>query len=391
MGKKNTKYTLEQVRDMVQSKGFELISDEYVNYKTKMILKDEEGYYYETNVNYLLSDRIPRFVDKSNSFSIINIYYWCTLNNKPFELLSNNYEANSKKLQWKCFVKDCGEIFESTWSDIFHNRGCGFCDGKQVGISNCLASKNPQLTSEWHLVKNGDITPYNVTCHSHKEVWWQCTDKIKHIWKTTIKSRNDEGVGCPYCAGLYASEDYNLLVCNPELCEEWDYKRNMQIPSEYTPNSGKYAWWICKDGHKWKAKICDRNIGSGCSVCNESYGEKSISRCLKSNIIYFISQKKFIGLVGLGGGSLSYDFYLPYYNLLIEYQGQFHDGSSGEYSKINLKKQQEHDRRKCEYAKNNNIKLLEIWYWDYDNIEQILEKELNINRTNGSENTTVFL
>ena len=79
----------------------------------------------------------------------------------------------------------------------------------------------------------------------------------------------------------------------------------------------------------------------------------------------------------MGKGNLSYDFYLPKYNLLIEYQGEFHDGSAGKYSRINIKKQQEHDRRKKQYAKDNNIKLLEIWYWDYDNIEKILEKIIN--------------
>ena len=27
-------------------------------------------------------------------------------------------------------------------------------------------------------------------------------------------------------------------------------------------------------------------------------------------------------------------------------------------------------------AKKNNIRLLEIWYWDFDNIEEILKLEL---------------
>ena len=35
-------------------------------------------------------------------------------------------------------------------------------------------------------------------------------------------------------------------------------------------------------------------------------------------------------------------------------------------------------KEKREYAKNHNIKLLEIWYWDYDNIEEILNKELDL-------------
>lgn len=42
----------------------------------------------------------------------------------------------------------------------------------------------------------------------------------------------------------------------------------------------------------------------------------------------------------------------------------------------NFDKQKEHDKRKKEYARNNNIDLLEIWYWDFDNIEEILNKQI---------------
>lgn len=38
--------------------------------------------------------------------------------------------------------------------------------------------------------------------------------------------------------------------------------------------------------------------------------------------------------------------------------------------------QQEYDMRKAEYAKMNNIELLEIWYWDYKNIKSILKEKL---------------
>lgn len=31
---------------------------------------------------------------------------------------------------------------------------------------------------------------------------------------------------------------------------------------------------------------------------------------------------------------------------------------------------------KKEYAENNNINLLEIWYYDFDNIEKILNNQL---------------
>jgi hypothetical protein len=40
--------------------------------------------------------------------------------------------------------------------------------------------------------------------------------------------------------------------------------------------------------------------------------------------------------------------------------------------------QQKIDQIKREYCKNNNIKLLEIPYWDFDKIEEILNKELSL-------------
>ena len=87
---------------------------------------------------------------------------------------------------------------------------------------------------------------------------------------------------------------------------------------------------------------------------------------------------KYSGLLGLGNGLLSYDFYIPKLNLLIEYQGEMHERFvRGIHKSIkDFEKQQEHDRRKKVYAQNNNINLFEIWYYDFDNIEEILDTKL---------------
>ena len=84
-------------------------------------------------------------------------------------------------------------------------------------------------------------------------------------------------------------------------------------------------------------------------------------------------------LFGVNGGKLSYDFYLPKYNLLIEGQGKQHLEPIKHFGgERTFQIQQEHDRRKREYAKQNNINLLEIWFWDLDNIKEILDKNLII-------------
>lgn len=84
-------------------------------------------------------------------------------------------------------------------------------------------------------------------------------------------------------------------------------------------------------------------------------------------------------MVGVNNGKLSYDFYLPQYNVLVECQGiQHYEPIEYFGGEEQFKIQQEHDRRKREYAEKNGYKLLEIWYYDYDKIEEILSRELEL-------------
>lgn len=43
-----------------------------------------------------------------------------------------------------------------------------------------------------------------------------------------------------------------------------------------------------------------------------------------------------------------------------------------------FEKTQKHDEIKTQYCIDHNIHLIRIPYWDFDNIEEILKKELNI-------------
>ena len=84
---------------------------------------------------------------------------------------------------------------------------------------------------------------------------------------------------------------------------------------------------------------------------------------LDSFNIEYEPQKKFDGLIGVGGKKLSYDFYLPDFNTLIEYNGEQHYNAieffGGEQQ---LRIQQKHDELKTRYALTNNFRLLVIPY-----------------------------
>ena len=379
------KYTYNEVNGIVNNLGYELVSKEYINNKTKIALIDKEGYYYEILAGNLFSGQIPDKFHKSNPYTIQNVYLWCKLNTKPFELLSEIYNGNNKKLHWKCFKKDCGEVFESTLNDIFQNGGCGFCHGKQIGLSNCLATKNPKLASEWHPIKNSELTPYDVTPNSRSFVWWKCKDNLKHEWCDKVANRNSKNSGCPYCSGHRICEDNCLATKNPELAKEWHPTLNGNLtPHDVTCGSNKKVWWQCLKNpkHIWEATIGKRNKGNNCPNCNENKGQTRILYLLNNYLINNIPEKSFSDCKNIC--LLSFDFYLVDYNFCIEFQGLQHyepvdfAGRGQEWAEQQFELNQKRDQIKRDYCNKNNIKLIEIPYWDFDNIEEILIKELNL-------------
>lgn len=144
-----------------------------------------------------------------------------------------------------------------------------------------------------------------------------------------------------------------------------------EAPSDKKGN----AMWKCQCDCGNFTEVASGDLISGntrsCG-CNKfrSYGEQKIEQILKENNIEFKKQFTFADLVFDSGVKARYDFYLPKYNLLIEYDGIQHSVQGNGYfdnkNKIELTK--EHDRIKNEYAIKNNIKLNRISYLDYDNI-----------------------
>lgn len=73
---------------------------------------------------------------------------------------------------------------------------------------------------------------------------------------------------------------------------------------------------------------------------------------------------------------MPFDFYLPNYNLCIEYDGEGHyEPCFGEDSYL---KTLLHDSMKNWHCKWNNIDILHIPYWERNNLEKILIEKLNL-------------
>jgi hypothetical protein len=98
-------------------------------------------------------------------------------------------------------------------------------------------------------------------------VWWKC--KSGHEWEATVSSRSNGGHGCPYCANQKVLHGYNdLATTYPDIAKDWDYASNKNItPDLVIAGSNRSYFWICSEGHSYKAPISQRLRGRGCPYC----------------------------------------------------------------------------------------------------------------------------
>lgn len=115
---------------------------------------------------------------------------------------------------------------------------------------------------------------------------------------------------------------------------------------------------------------------SGCPKCYASKGETKIQHYLDQQKIQYIREKTYASCCSPKGYRLRYDFYLPEYDILIEYDGQQHfvptsiRGQTDPQETFN--RTVIHDRIKNDYADTHNIRLLRIPYFKFYEIDQLL-------------------
>lgn len=290
---------------------------------------------------------------------------------------SDVVSGSHKKVWWKCNVESDHE-----WEAQIRSRlvlsSCPCCSGRRVVLSNCLAKTHPNIAAQWHPTKNGNLTPYNTSYGSEKKVWWKCDKFSDHEWQSTVSNRI-KGRGCSCCVSRTIVPSNCLDTSYPGIAKEWHpFKNNELTPHKVSKRATKKVWWQCTFGHEWQANISDRtkSNGTGCPYCFDSHGEKEIKKCLEKNNIKYEFQKKFPNCKLKR--PLPFDFYLPSYNILIEYDGEQHFKPIkyfGGVKKFNSLRKK--DKIKNLFAQENGIYLLRIPYTKINEVEKILTAHLS--------------
>lgn len=278
------------------------------------------------------------------------VEYNCDYCGKPFMVTKSQVDKvqNGQKRGLYCCSQCAKDVQKPKWEDImllFHQNDYTLISTEYISAKTKLA----------------------YICNKHRE------KGIQYVTYNNLKY----GFGCKYCGDertiaskRLSFEEVKLIFANHDM----DLLEQQYI-NAHTPLA-----YICKHHPEVGVQYMSASNANKqhCPYCHTIKGEnKLVNYFIKNNII-FESQKTFDGLVGVKNRSLKYDFYLPYYNILIEYQGEQHERPVERFGgEEHFKIQVEHDKRKREYAISNNIELLEIWYYDFNNIESILNEKLN--------------
>ena len=355
------KITTKDYIDRCKAKGYDLPIEGYKGSIIKIKHKCIMGHIYEQSPsNHLSGHGCPKCSD-SEKKSHQKYYNECI--ERGLDLPIEDYINARTKIKHKCSK---GHVYCQVPYAHLSGSGCPICITTKVHNNQ---RKNPlQYISECE--SKGYDLPIEDYINKKTKIKHRCNN-CGNIYAQT-PSNHLRGQGCPKCG---TNKSHNKQRKSKEKYHNECKEKGLDLPIEPYVNATTKINHMCNKNHIYNQTPHNHLQGYGCPVCSESHGEKYVRNYLDKNNINYISQKRFHDLKDKT--YLSYDFYLPEYNMLIEYQGIQHYESikfNGK-NKSNLEKQQEHDNLKRKYAKDNGYKLLELKYTL--NTQELVDKYLS--------------
>lgn len=290
---------------------------------------------------------------------------------------------NKLVAELKCL--ECAHLWKSEAGNITKRasswKGCPKCwknsseykKGRALGLSKSRGMRSDEFQKKFLkiLEENPSILPLSPYIDSKTSMEFKCMECTSK-WSTAPSHITNSNSGCPHCkSGSYQAQlDYENML--PRL------RAKGIIPLENFKGSVKKIKHHClRCNEPWSVRPSSLRKGSGCPNCNMSRGENEIKAFLVQNQIPFIPQ--WIEHECKYRNKLSFDFYIPEINTVIEFQGIQHEKFTPYFHRdeTSLIRQQKRDAIKREYCLKNEINLIEIWHYEFDKINEILDKALS--------------
>lgn len=257
----------------------------------------------------------------------------------------------------RCAIEDRARIKKEKYKKMFEDRANKVHNFEYNYLSEYVKNKNPMLIE-------------------HKKCKTQ-------FWQPPNAHINQQQ-GCPVCgkekAHLNRRNDENEILDKANKIHNYMYDYSL-VDFSRMQDKVKIK---CKKCNEVFEQALDNHVNNkqGCPKCNISNGENVISKYLTEKLFIFIHQKSFKDCINpKTKWKLRFDFYLPDYNMCIEFDGIQHfeiinRSKDPEKNIKNLLDCQYRDFIKNQYCLDHNIRLIRISYTDIDRIEEILDKEL---------------
>lgn len=314
---------------------------------------------------YTLQARENAFLEKATS-----------IHGDRYSYNEMEYKNSSTKIKLACHTH--GFFWTTPTNHISRKSGCPACavaerSAKFSDSFDDFIKKLPAVNislytyEEDHYKGNGN--KMKIYCRTHEAFFEQTPNN--HL----------QGQHCPRCGLEKRAKTRSLCLreyvarCNAVHNYVYDYSL---VDSEKFHAVRKIDIICPGHGVFTQSKSDHLYSKSGCPVCNASKGERLIESFLIEHNIRYTKQKSFSDLWGkTKRAKLRYDFFIDELNLLIEYDGQQHFEDVSVFSE-GLSAIQKRDNVKTQYARDNNINLLRIPYYNRDKINEILSSAISV-------------
>lgn len=295
-------------------------------------------------------------------------------------LLTEQSEIRNTKTIVKVKCDYCGDIIEKSYLSYTRGRSqidkdaCKKCVGLKCAEASLLKRQNSLFQKMVEMCElNGDtlITKKDEIKGNTTYISYRCR---KHGEQTSKIANYLSGKRCSKCQAENARDRNKMnkeivideiVKCGGELLNPDDYRnrsaRNLMIKCP-----------ACRNAFTTSLVLFTQHGGQVCSSCrsSESIGEMRIRKYLENNGIEFKQEHWFSDCRDIY--PLPFDFYLPKYNRVIEFDGRQHFADTNLFS-YSLEKIKAHDEIKNQYCKDKGIDIIRIPYTKINHINEILD------------------
>lgn len=292
------------------------------------------------------------------------------------------YVNMDTKVQVQCLID--GYIWNADPRKLYRGVQCAVCSNRKVieGI-NDINTTRPDLVQ--YFKNKNEATHY--TSGSEKIIDVICPECG---YEDTIKIENLSRFGFS-CNGCYEKKYgrkrvpygyWNKNTMQQYLNENRSGYKLLDIKTQSDDGSSILKVFVkCPNEKHPPYWAYWQNITSGymCFLCyiesSMSKGERAAEQVFKKYNYTYETQKRFDDC--RDKYTLPFDFYLPDYNLIIEIMGEQHEHPIDYFGgKEAFKKCIIHDKIKRDYLKSHNIDILDIWYYEFDKMEELITNKI---------------